>query len=108
MTRVDYMRVIDIISELFKADKKVTLKAAGKEIENFEVVTRCEDGTILNYKIHLEKFDIFLLIDKKYFIDFPFEKWISDFEYDLEQMFIKNAHVSFTGEGKDYKIKITI
>lgn len=109
MKTIDYMKVIDIVGKLFGANKKAELTAHhNKETDIFDVKTSCADGKELSYRILLQQYNMAIIIEKKYFKSVKFHKWISRFEYEMEQTFYKNIKIDTTEEAINYKIKITI
>ncbi len=108
MKTIDYMKVIDIISILFGADKKVELKAHhDRETDIFDIKTIRADGTELSYRILLQQHNMVLIIEKQYFKSVKFHKWISRFEYEMEQTFYKNIKIDINEEAIDYRVNIT-
>lgn len=108
MTTIDYMKVIDIISDIFKASRQVELKAKGGTVQTFEVETVMADKSLLQYKMTLKKYDVSILINKKYFEYLKKETFFSKMEYMLEQVFFKNIKLSLIDEGEEYYITISV
>ena len=107
MKSLDYMKVIDIVSKLFQADRKVDLKASHeKKIDIFEIQAKCHDGRKLAYHIHLKPHEMDVIIPKKSFESKKFSKWISQFEYEMEQTFFRNVKIDVHEEAIDYRIVI--
>lgn len=109
MKTLDYMKVIDMVSKLFGANEKAELTAHhDKETDIFDVKTICADGRELSYRILLQKYNMAIIIEKKYFQSVKFRKWISRFEYEMEQTFYKNIKIDTTEEAINYTINITV
>lgn len=109
MSTIDYMKVIDIISKLFEADRKVDLTATHDKIDIFDIVTHCYDGTKVPYRMLLQKYELDVIIKKEDFPgDMKFSKFVSRFEYEMEQEFLTNVQIESEEEAVKYKVKITM
>lgn len=108
MTTIDYMKIIDIISDIFSANHQVELKTTDGKIQTFEVETKMSDGSLLRYKMDLQKYDVSVYINKNYFIAKDIKKIISSMEYNLEQEFGKNVKMNLTDDGEIYTITIGV
>ena len=108
MKTIDYMKVIDIVSKLFGASKNAELTAHHeKEVDIFDITTTCADERELSYRILLQQYKMAIIIEKKYFQSVKFHKWLSRFEYEMEQTFYKNIKIDTTEEAINYTINIT-
>lgn len=108
MPVIDYMKVIDIISDIFSADHQVKLKTTGGKVQTFEVETSMSDGSVLSYRMELKQYDISVCIDKKYFIGRDTRSVISKLEYLLEQEFFKNIKLDMIDDGTKNTITISV
>lgn len=110
MSSIDYMKVIDIISKTFGANKEVDLKATHDrqdKIDKFDITMTLSDGSNLTYRILLFRHELDILLEKKCIDGKQFKKWISNFEYELEQSLFTNIHLNVSDEINEYKIKVT-
>jgi hypothetical protein len=103
----DYMKVIDIVSKAFDADKDVKLTASHDTIDIFDIKTTRHDGEIISYRLLLRKDELELVLAKPLFVDMKFDKFISRFEYEMEQAFLTNIHLETSDDSRDYHVKIT-
>ena len=108
MSTIDYMRIIDIISKSFDADRNVDLTAKHEKFDIFNIVMTLHSGGTVPYKINMHKYELHIIIEKKYFITKKFSRWLSDFEYDLEQEFKVNIKVSHEEDVVNHHVKIQI
>ena len=106
MKKIDYMKVIDIISNLFKAERNVDLSAKHEKIDIFDITMKCHNGSEVSYRIHLPDYEMEIIFAKKYFDTIKFDKWISKFEYKMEQTFLRNIKIEVHEETHDYRIKV--
>lgn len=108
MTVLDYMKVIDIISDLFDANHEVELKTHDGKLQSFDVETPMADGSLLSYKMNLMKYDIVILIDKDYFVTRDIKALLSKMEYRLEQEFFKNIKLALKSDANCYTITVSV
>ena len=109
MSSIDYMRVIDIISKTFNAHKEVDLKATHDrhdKIDKFDIVMTTIDGVDIAYRILLHRHELDILFKKTIFENKKFKKWLSVFEYELEQKLITNIKISVIEETVEYLVKV--
>ena len=106
MASIDYMKVIDIITKLFDASRPLDLDARHEKSDIFDVRSQRSDGSGLEYRIVLGKFDIQIIIGKKYFPENGFDKWLPRFEFEMEQAFLSNISLKIEDEPEQYRIKI--
>lgn len=107
MADIDYMKIIDIISDLMSSEKKVDIKSAeNNKIKSFIVEAAINKGIKLNYTLSLKSSHIEIEINSRYFKEIPIEKWIKKFEFSLEQLFYKNIGVTYTQKHEQYIISI--
>lgn len=100
------MKVIDIISRLFGSEKGPEITGFHEKTDNLDVRLPLAGGEI-SLRLTLEKYDIVILITRKGFPAPDFGKWVSRFEYELEQTFFSNIRVEVHTEGENYRIRIS-
>ncbi len=109
MSSIDYMKVIDIISKTFGANKEVDLKAAHDrrdKTDKFDITMTLSDGSRFSYRILLFRHELDVLIDKNSVGEKEFKKWVSNFEFELEQTLFLNVKLNVSDEISEYKIKV--
>ena len=90
MTKIDYRRVIDLMARTLKLDRNVEVTNPEKEFNIFAVVMTGINDEWKKCKVILHDFSLDLIFEKKFFTERDFEKFASNFEYELEQTFFKN------------------
>jgi hypothetical protein len=108
MSAIDYMKVIDVISRLLKADPEVELTSADSKYSSFTVTTPMEDGTMLSYRMGLETYSVTIVIESRYFTPKTFDNFLSKLEYELEQKLLLNIKIKSEEEGGSFLITISI
>jgi hypothetical protein len=108
MAVIDYMKVIDILSDLFGASHEVKLTSTDNKLQSFKVETPLADGAPLIYKMVLMKYDLSIFIDKQYFKKMKTGLFMSKIEYLLEQKFMKNIKLKLIDDGSSYTLTISV
>ena len=104
MPPIDYMKVLDIAAFTLETASHIELRAL--DLTLFSARLSRDDGSTFEILMKLNEFDLELtfsldILDKK---EFP--KWLSKFEFQLEQNFFKNITLEHSRTGKEYKIQI--
>ncbi|MCP4131656.1 MAG: hypothetical protein GY754_11820 [bacterium] len=109
MSSVDYMKVLDIITRTFGADRDVDLKASHEKFDIFDIVMFCSDGRKVPFKMVLNKqFQLDIFFKKIHFeSEKEYAKWLSRFEYELEQTFFVNIRIDQADDLQEYHIKVS-
>jgi len=105
MSKIDYMKVIDIISKVFNVDTNFELNASHEKVDIFEIKMQSNDGEI-NYKILLYEYYLEIIFKKTIFENRNYSKWVNDFEYELEQTFFINVKLEKNDNPSKYILKI--
>ena len=106
---MDYMKVVDVISRTFQAAREVKFQAVHDrkdQVDKFLVEMNLPGGAVVPYRIHLLGHDLDVIIGKKYFDSLDFDKWLSAFEYELEQKFLTNVKLAVSNDATDYRIRL--
>lgn len=104
MPPIDYMKVLDIAAFTLETASHIELVAL--DLTLFSARLSRDDGSTFEILMRLGEFDLELsfsqdILDKK-----EFEKWLSRFEFQLEQNFFKNITLEHRRTGKEHKIQI--
>jgi CTP:phosphocholine cytidylyltransferase-like protein len=89
MSHIDYMKIIDILIKSFGAHK-YEMEATHEKIDIFDITIPGDTGKEKNFKFLLSKYQLEILYSNKYLTEDEFERWLSKFEYELEQTFFVN------------------
>ena len=106
MSRIDYLKVIDLMARTLKLDQHVDVSNPEKEFNIFAVEMKGINEDVKHCKLVVRDFDMDLIFKKIYFTESEFEKFTSKFEYDLEQTFFKNIEMDFDEDVVNYKVTI--
>ncbi len=104
MPSIDYMKVLDIAAHTLESSSHIKIEAL--DINMFKAILTKEDNSLIEIFTIVNEFDLELsfsksILDKKEFI-----KWLSDFEFQLEQNFFTNISIEHSQSAREYKIMI--
>ncbi len=111
MRNIDYMKVADLVSKTFGADKNLQSEGMHDKLDKIDkinFVMTLPSGIDIPFRFFLYANSIDMVIEKKYFETVKFEKWLSSFEFELEQQMLKNIKVNVSRDHREYKIRISI
>jgi len=106
MARIDYMKVIDVIAKTFGADKEFELKASHDKVDIFDVILKDIRGSSRDIKLLMDSQSLTIRFSRTSMDEKEFRKWVSIFEYELEQTFLINIKMTLEHESSTYVIKI--
>ena len=106
MSKIDYLKVIDLMARTLKLDQHVDVSNPGEEFNIFSVTMTGINIESKECKIVVNEFDMDVFFKKTYFTEHDFDKFTSRFEYELEQTFFKNIEMDFDEDVVNYKMKI--
>jgi len=104
MPPIDYMKVLDIAAQALGTSSHVEVNSLDLKI--FNAVIRQDDKSELNILLTVNDYDLELNIDNIFSSKKEFQKWLSRFEFLLEQNFFKNISLVHSGSSQKYKIKV--
>lgn len=104
MPQIDYMKVLDIAALTLETSSHIEIKALDLTI--FNAVLIRADGSELNILVKTGNYEIELTFEDIFPSNKEFEKWLSKFEFQLEQSFFKNISLEHSGNEKEHKVKI--
>ena len=105
MTKLDYLKVIDILAKTLNMEI-FDMKFPDKTDDKFVVIMSGTDKTMKTLKVSLLEDHLDLTFLKNYFAKREFDKWLAEFEYELEQEFQHNVNVHASRDASNYLIKV--
>ncbi len=97
MSYIDYMKVIDCAVMLFNADPSFDLKARHEKTDIFDITMTIPGEKTRSFRCTVSGNDIKLIMPLSLFdSNEDFRKWLSKFEYELEQTFFMNIRLDYT------------
>ncbi len=106
MPEFDYRKVVSIIARTLNVESDISLVPSRENINLFDVSFADKSGEKVECRIRNDKFKLEVKIRKSYFNEKKFQRWIRDFEYELEQAFLSNIKVSVEHDSADYRITL--
>ena len=108
MPEFDYHKVVSIIARTLNVESDISLVPVKGNLNLFDVSFSDKNGQKVECRIINDKFKLEVKIRKSYFDEKKFQRWIRDFEYELEQAFLSNIKVSVDqDEAADYRITLS-
>ena len=105
MAKLDYLKVIDILAKTLNMEI-FDMKFQDKTGDKFEVIMSGTDKTMKTLKVSLLEDNLDLTFLKNYLSKREFDKWLAEFEYELEQEFLHNINVHAGRDASNYIIKV--
>jgi len=109
MSVSEYRKVIDVIAGSLGAGKSVELNYShdtSHKIDVIDVKMLTAGDETIECRVNLRTTHLEIVFNKKYFTQAKFEKFLSRFEYDLEQVFTRNIHIERVEESLEYRIRV--
>ncbi len=104
MPAIDYMKVLDIATFTLGTSSHIEFKAL--DLKLFSAVLTREDGSTFEILLRTSDYDLELSLNKTALNKKEFKKWLTKFEYELEQGFFKNIILKSSENKLEYKINI--
>ena len=109
MAAGEYRKIIDVLARSLGAGNSVELNYAhdtNHKIDVIDVALKTAEGEDMECRVYLRPDFLEIGIPKKFFTPKKYAKFISRFEYDLEQHFFRNMHLISSEEGAEYKVRV--
>lgn len=107
MPKIDYMKVIGALSRTLNLEA-IDMKFRDKSTDRLEVTLGGDAVQEKKFLLSLSDYTVELAFSKQYLQGKEFNKWLSNFEYELEQAFVKNADVHVSGDASNHILKINV
>jgi hypothetical protein len=104
--QVSYTAVVDIIAEKFQAERTDYIDLHGSN-NQFSVDITMRDGSSRNFSMELGHYTISFSFPLGYMEREEMAQWMQDFEYSMEQQFLKDIKVSWEESDSAYRVKIS-
>jgi len=104
MPDIDYIKVLDIAAVTMDISSHIEVRAL--DLKLFKAVLTRDDGTSFDILVKVGDFDLELALDKKTLDKKEFQNWLGKFEFQMEQVFLKNFKMKSSETKQEYKINI--
>lgn len=104
MTSIDYMKVLDIAALTLESESHINVTA--KDLNRFTALIKSPEGKDIEFEVNLSEFSMELSVKKEIFDPKELQKWLTKFEYQLEQNFFKNIVIEKSDNSREFIIKI--
>lgn len=107
MPNIDYMKVIGALSKTLNLET-VDVKFKDKSTERLEIIMGGAAVQEKKFTLSLSNFTMELAFSKQYLGGKEMDKWVTRFEYELEQAFVKNVNLHAGGDASNHIITIEL
>jgi hypothetical protein len=104
---IDYMKVIGVMSKTLQLET-IDLQFPDKSIDRLEITMGGQAQPEKKFRLNLSAFSFELVFSLQYLGGKLFDKWLTSFEYELEQAFMKNVEVHDHKDLSNHVIKVTL
>ncbi|HPS58272.1 MAG TPA: hypothetical protein PK514_09215 [Spirochaetota bacterium] len=106
MPNIDYKIIFDAAASALDASSNVIIEA--KEPNTYSAGITMENGTVIKFTAIPGEYSLELSLPKESLERREYIKFMSRFEFNLEQKFFKNIKFDPQETSKDYRIKISL
>jgi hypothetical protein len=107
MSRIDYMKLIGAMSRTLNMET-IDVKFHDKSTDRLEITMGGDAVKEKKFMLSLTDVTAELVFSKQYLQDRDFDRWVTRFEYELEQAFLKNVDIHAGGDASNRILKINI
>ena len=104
MPDIDYMKVLDVAALTLEISSHIEVTAL--DLKLFKAVLTHDNGSVLEIMVKVGDFDLELSLNKNSLDKKEFQTWLKKFEFQMEQVFLKNFTMKISETKQDYKIDI--
>ena len=105
MPKIDYKQIFNAAASALDAASNIDIKA--QDTNRYSADITLENGSQVYFTASLEEYSIQLSLAKKSLERKDYNRFMSRFEYNLEQQFFKNFKLESQDSSKEYRIKIS-
>ncbi len=105
----EYHKIIDVMADSLSAVQPVEKNYGHDEankMDMVEVAMKTAGGERIVCRVYLSAKGLQLVFDKHQISEKQFEKFVARFEYDMEQVFLRNIHFERNDTPNEYRLKI--
>ncbi len=106
MPHIDYMKLLHVAAVTLKTSTQIDLQTL--DINYYNARLSRDNGSKIEIQVRVFEFEIELTLSNKILTEKEFIKWLSEFEFQLEQVFFKNITLTHSEKNNAYTIKIII
>ncbi len=107
MAKIDYMKIIGALSKTLNLET-IDMKFQDKSTDRLEITMGGEAVKERKFTLTLADFSLELAFSKQYLTGRDFDKWVTNFEYELEQAFVSNVDIDVQGDPSNHVLTITL
>jgi hypothetical protein len=107
MSTIDYMKMVGVLGRTLKLET-IDMKFQDSSTDRLEVTLGGQSVPEKKFFLSLSSFSLELSFPAQYLQGRDLEKWLSSFEYELEQAYLKNVDIHITSDSSRHTLKVTM
>ncbi|HOD13931.1 MAG TPA: hypothetical protein PK307_05300 [Spirochaetota bacterium] len=107
MAKIDYMKVVGVLGRTLKLET-VDMKFQDATSDRLEITMGGPSIPEKKVLLSIADFSIELSFSADYLQGRDFQKWLSSFEYELEQAFVTNVDLHVNSDASKHVIRVTL
>ncbi len=107
MAKIDYMKVVGVLGRTLKMET-VDMKFQDSTSNRLEVTMGGPSMPEKKFQLSIADFSLELAFPAAYLQGRDLQKWISSFEYELEQAFVTNIDLHVNSDASKHVVRVTL
>jgi hypothetical protein len=107
MSKIDYMKVVGVLGRTLKLET-VDMKFQDASTDRLEITMGGRSIPEKKFLLSISDFSLELAFPAAYLQGRDLEKWLSSFEYELEQAFVKNVDLHINSDSSKHTVRVTL
>ena len=107
MSKIDYIKVVGVLGRTLKMET-IDMKFQDSSTDRIEVTLGGQSVPEKKFQLLVSNFFIEIAFPAQYLQGRDLEKWLSSFEYELEQAFLKNVDIHINSDSSRHTVKVSM
>jgi hypothetical protein len=107
MSKIDYMKVVAVLGRTLKLET-VDMKFQDSTTDRLEITLGGKSIPEKKFLLSISDFSLELVFPAEYLQGRDLDKWLSSFEYELEQAFLRNVNLHINSDSSKHSIRVTL
>jgi len=106
MAQFEYPKALELLAKKLKCGPALEYKSSGGKATTFAVVMDYPRGEARTCRVVLEQYSMRVAFPRTYIPAADFDRWLTDLEFDLEQLFLTDIKVAAERSDTDYQLTL--
>jgi hypothetical protein len=107
MSKIDYMKVVGVLGRTLKLET-IDMKFQDSNTDRLEITLGGPSIPEKKFLLSLSNFSLEISFPTSYLQGRDLQKWLSSFEYELEQTFLKNVDLHINSDSSKHTVRVTL